>query len=147
MKIEEFLSPGDVLIDVRAADKERLLQDLSARAAAALNLDAEYVGRQITARESLGSTGMGAGIGLPHARIDGIERPFGILARLKRPIDFDAIDGQQTDLVFFLLLPASSSDENLNTLACVARKLRAPDRLKKLRLAADADGLFRELLA
>jgi PTS system nitrogen regulatory IIA component len=145
MKIDEFLSFADTLIDLRAQDKHRLLQDLCGRAAAALNLNAEQICQDVEARESLGSTGMGSGIGLPHARLDAIAKPFGILARLKRPIEFDAIDGQPVDLVFFLLLPAASADDNLNTLAGIARKLREPERLERLRQAADASDLHREM--
>ena len=64
------------------------------------------------------------GVAIPHARIPNLKKPFGILARLRKPIDFDAIDSQPIDLVFFLLLPATSNGEQLNALACVARKFR-----------------------
>jgi PTS system nitrogen regulatory IIA component len=145
-KIETFLSAADAQVDVRAPDKERLLKDLSARAATVLNLEAEDINRQVTAREALGSTGMGEGIGLPHARIDSIASPYGILSRLKKPMEFDAVDGQPVDLVVFLLLPSTTPDENLNTLASIARKLREPERLKRMRQAPDGPALLQELL-
>src|SRR5689334_16720607 len=132
---------------MRALDKPRLLTDLSALAADALSLKPDDVSRIVMAREALGSTGLGHGIGLPHARLEAIAKPFCILARLKRPIEFDAVDGQPVDLVVFILLPSATPDENLNTLATIARQLRDPQRLKRMRRAADAQALFHEMLA
>jgi PTS system nitrogen regulatory IIA component len=109
MNIKEFLSPSDTLVDIRASDKTRLLQELCHRAAATLNLAVERISAEILKREELGSTGTGGGVAVPHARIQGLNRSFGILARLNKPIDFEAIDGRPVDLVFLLLLPANSS--------------------------------------
>jgi PTS system nitrogen regulatory IIA component len=94
-------------------------------------------------REALGSTGTGAGIAIPHARLEGIARPFGILVRLAKPIDFEAIDGQPVDLVFLLLLPAEPQGDQLNALACAARMLRDAQILRDLRRAADDAALYR----
>ena len=105
MKISDFLSPADVMLDVRASDKSRLLRQLSTQAAAEVGLDADEVSTQIAKREELGSTGVGNGVALPHARLKGLKAPFGLLARLRRGIDFEAIDDQPVDIVFLLLLP------------------------------------------
>jgi PTS system nitrogen regulatory IIA component len=142
MDIKSLLSPADVLIDASAPDKARLLQKLAERAASALNLPAERIFRELSAREELGSTGTGSGIAIPHGRIEGVKQPFGILARLKRPIDFNAIDDQPVDLVFLLLLPTAPAGEQLNALASVARRLRNPQILRSLRDAADCSDLF-----
>src|SRR5262249_25924119 len=107
MNIKEFLSPNDTLVDVRASDKTRLLQELGRRAAATLNLAVERISAEILKREELGSTGTGGGVAIPHARIQGLNTSFGILARLNKPIDFESIDGRPVDLVFLLLLPAN----------------------------------------
>jgi nitrogen PTS system EIIA component len=144
MEIRDFLSPDDALLKVRAPDKTRLLQDLAARAASALNLDPNLVAVELLKREALGSTGTGEGVAIPHARIPDLTRPFGILVRLKNPIDFDAIDGKPVDIVFQLLLPQSQGDQ-LNALASVARKLRNPEALRRLRNAADAAELYRAI--
>jgi PTS system nitrogen regulatory IIA component len=111
MVIRDFLSPSDALIAVRASDKRRLLQDLASRAAAALDLPADRIGSELLRREELGSTGTGGGIAIPHARMSGIKKPFGMLVRLKQPIAFDAIDDQPVEIVFLLLLPAASAGE------------------------------------
>jgi PTS system nitrogen regulatory IIA component len=132
MDIRDFLSPADIMIDVRASDKTRLLQQLAAQAANALGLDSDEVSEQITKREELGSTGVGNGVGLPHARLPGLKAPFGFLARLRHGIDFEAIDGQPVDVVFLLLLPETGDGAQLNALASVARALRRPGRVTAL---------------
>ncbi len=145
MKISDFLSPTEVLLNVRASDKEKLLQALAHKAAAKLNLSEDDIVSELHKREGLGSTGMGNGVAIPHARFQTIEKPFGIIAKLKQPIDFDAIDGQPVDIVFMLLLPTASEGEQLGALACVARKLRAADDLVQLRRAKNASELYATL--
>jgi len=144
MEIKEFLLPADALIKARGVDKTRLLQELAARAASALNLDAGLISFELLKREGLGSTGTGGGVAIPHARIPGLKKPFGTLVRLKHAIDFDAIDGKPVDIVFLLLLPAQSGDP-LNALACVARKLRDPQAVQRLRSAVDDEELYRAI--
>jgi nitrogen PTS system EIIA component len=140
MKISGLLSPANVMVDVRAADKGKLLRDLAQVAASALQMPPELIAAELNKREELGSTGMGNGIAIPHARFAALAKPFGILARLKHPIDFDAIDGERVDLIFVLLLPASPDGEQLGALACVARQLRLPsviDQLRRLKQPAE----------
>jgi PTS system nitrogen regulatory IIA component len=143
MKIKEFLSAADVAIDVRAADKATLLKELASRAAAAVNLPADMVVAEIEKRDELGSTGIGRGVAIPHARLREIKEPFALLARLKGPIEFDAVDGQPVDLVVLLMLPASSQLDQLNALAAVARTLRDADVLRKMRSATSSTELYR----
>jgi nitrogen PTS system EIIA component len=147
MKIKAFLAPADVSINVEARDKPGLLQELSKRAAAALALKADEVTSQIERRDELGSTGIGGGVSMPHARLREVKKPFGLLARLKQPIDFEAIDGQPVDIVFLLLLPAASQLEQLNALAAVARKLREAEVLRKLREAPSSAALYAAVTA
>ncbi|MBO0765734.1 MAG: PTS sugar transporter subunit IIA, partial [Hyphomicrobiaceae bacterium] len=130
MKIKDLLSAADVTIDVRAADKASLLKEMAARAAVSVNLPSAMVTGEIEKRDELGSTGIGRGVAIPHARLREVKKPLALLARLKSAIEFDAIDGQPVDLVFLLLLPASSQLDQLNALAAVARKLRDADVLR-----------------
>jgi PTS system nitrogen regulatory IIA component len=145
MKISDFLSPTDVALDVRVGDKPRLLQHLSAQAATELSLNVEEVSSAIMKREELGSTGVGNGVALPHARLKDLKAPFGIFVRLRHAIDFEAIDDKPVDIVLLLLLPESDNGEQLNALACAARVLRDPEVLKQIRGAADPDALFRAI--
>src|SRR3954451_25001224 len=98
MAIKDFLADADVVIDLGAADKTGLLRELSDRAAARLGVDADAATDLMLKREALGSTGMGGGIAIPHARLAGLKKPFGILARRRRPIDFETIDGKPVDI-------------------------------------------------
>ena len=142
MKISDLLSPADVMIDVRAPNKRLLLQELAAKAATSLNLRVDQIAPDLLKREELGSTGVGAGVAIPHARLPNLQRPFGLLVRLKQPIEFDAIDGQPVDIVFVLLVPANAEDEHLGALALVARTLRSSETLGRLRRARDAFELY-----
>jgi PTS system nitrogen regulatory IIA component len=141
MDIKDFLSSADTLVDVQAPDKSRLLTDLAARAASSLQLEANTIVGEILKREALGSTGVGGGVAIPHARIPDLKKPFGILARLRRPIEFDAVDGQPIDVVFLLLLPMTAEGEQLNTLAAVARRLRDKAAIRDIRRASGAAAL------
>jgi len=147
MNISEFLSPADTLIGIRVSEKGKLLQELAHRAAAKIRVPEQEIIAELLKREELGSTGMGNGVAIPHARFQKIAKPFGIIARLKQPIDFQAIDDQPVDIVFVLLLPTASEGEQLEALACVARKLREPSELAKLRKAKKASDLHAVLTA
>ena len=118
------------------------MQELAARAADSLGLRVDQVAPYLLKREELGSTGIGKGVAIPHARLPDLQRPFGLLAKLKAPVEFDAIDGQAVDIVFVLLLPAAAENGQIGPLALVARTLRPPDNLARLRAAKTAAELY-----
>ena len=105
MNIKSFLSAEDVVADYRAETKEQLLNELCARAAKAAQVDVQMVRGEILKREQLGCTGIGGGIAIPHARLQNLKKPFGSLVRLRKPIGYDAIDGDLVDIVFLLASP------------------------------------------
>jgi PTS system nitrogen regulatory IIA component len=109
-------------------------------------MEQDSILKALLAREGFGSTGIGDGTAIPHARVAKIKKPFGLLARLAHPVEFEAIDAQPVDLVFLLLLPAETQGEQLTALACVARRFRDPGALARLRRARDAEALYRALL-
>jgi nitrogen PTS system EIIA component len=145
MDINDFLSPSCATIERGGTDKSRLLADLVRRAAALLNLPTEDIVGALMQREALGSTGTGGGVAVPHCRLKSVSKPFGMLVRLDKPIDFDAIDDRKVDLIFLLLLPANTKGEQLNALAAVARTLRDSETVQRLRTAVDAAGLYRAM--
>jgi len=147
MDISDFFTPADAIVGLRAADKSRLLQELSNRAADRLVLDSDRIVQAVLGREALGSTGVGSGVAIPHARIAGLHKPFGLFARTRRPIAFDSIDGQPVDLIFLLLLPANPQQEHLHALALVARALRDRKIAGELRRARDGKQAHRCLIA
>ena len=143
MEIKDFLAPAQAMIDVRASDKAALLHELGRRAAVALGMSADVIASALLKREALGSTGTGSGVAVPHARLAGIDKPFGLLARLAKPIDFESIDSRPVDIVFLLLLPEKAQGSQLNALACAARALRDADTVQDIRRATDADAMYR----
>jgi nitrogen PTS system EIIA component len=147
MKVSDFLSLADVSIEAAFADKQKLLEDLARRASRAVDLEPDIILAELRKREQLGSTGMGGGVALPHARIHRIQKPFGMVVRLKKPIEFDAVDGKPVDMIALLLLPDTQEGKQLGVLACIARKLRDPDVLTALRRARDGGELYRRLIA
>jgi PTS system nitrogen regulatory IIA component len=146
MKISDLLSPTDVMIDVRTSNKRLLLQEFAAKAADSLGLPVDQVAPYLLKREELGSTGIGHGVAIPHARLPDLQRPYGLLAKLKQPIEFDAIDGQAVDIVFVLLLPAAADNGQLGALALVARTLRPPENLARIRSAKTTSELYSALV-
>ena len=142
MKIPDLLSPTDVMIDVRISSKPLLLQELAAKTAASAGLAIDQVAPHLLKREELGSTGIGKGVAIPHARLPDLKRPYGLLAKLKQAIEFDAIDGQPVDILFILLLPAAVENEAIAALALVARTLRSAENLVRLRGARNASELY-----
>lgn len=145
MQISDFLSKADVFADLAVADKDALLRDLAAKAASSIPLPAEAVAAGLLKRESLGSTGIGVGIAIPHARFPDLSSPFGLFATLKRPIEFDAIDRRKVDLVFVLLLPEGNESGQITPLALVARKLREAQAVEQVRNSHDVGEIYRVL--
>jgi nitrogen PTS system EIIA component len=142
MDFEQICQIVDTVVDLSAPNKRALLRDLAHRAALVLKVDDDVVFNALLKREELGSTGVGNAVALPHVRLERVKKPFGILARLKQPIDFDAIDGQPVDLVCLLLLSKENEQAQLNVLAAVARKLRTPELLEQLRGAPNRVVLY-----
>jgi PTS system nitrogen regulatory IIA component len=146
MALKDFLSPADVVLDMRVADKAQALLAMARHIAGHADVDANEVYEAILQREALGSTGMGDGIALPHARFAGVRQPVGVFVRLKQPVDFGAIDEQPVDLVFMILLPTTPQGGQLNALACAARALREAEVRAALRKAASVDSAYQLLL-
>ena len=147
MPIGEIIAADRIEVGLRVADKMQLLQELAARAAAALGLDRRAIFEALLARENLGSTGLGKGFALPHARLEALSETFALFVRLARPIDFEAIDERPVDLVILLLSPANGGNHHLATLAALSRPLRDVGFLQQLRQAPDAPALHALLAA
>jgi PTS system nitrogen regulatory IIA component len=145
MTIAEIIAADRVVVGLRVADKAQLLLELAGRAAIALGIDRHVIFDALQGRENLGSTGLGKGFALPHARLDALSEPFALFIRLARPIDFAAIDDRPVDLVILLLGPADNGNQHLATLAALSRPLRDAAFVQKLRHAPDAAAVHRLL--
>ena len=141
MKIGDVLKPDRVVVGLRVADKAQLLQELARRSSAELSLDQKVVFTALQARENLGSTGLGKGFALPHARLDVLSDPYALFVRLARPIEFASVDERPVDLVMMLLSPRDGSNQHLATLAALARPLRDEAIVRRVREAPDAAAL------
>ncbi|MEI4485477.1 PTS sugar transporter subunit IIA [Frigidibacter sp. MR17.14] len=137
MELATLLNPGAVKAVSHVTSKKRLFQDLGDIAQAIYGLNASDTVDALQERESLGPTGVGHGVALPHARLHGLDRVVGIFFKLEKPMDFDAVDRQPVDLIFALLAPKSSGVDHLKALALVSRTMRDAAVCAKLRANSD----------
>ncbi len=142
MTLTDLIAPAAVLPALKVGSKKQALQELSEVAAGQCGLSAREIFDVLLQRERLGSTGIGNGIAIPHGKLAGIDRIFGVFARVDRPIDFEALDGEPVDLVLLLLAPENAGADHLKALARVARLLRATSVTAKLRGTRDAAMLY-----
>ena len=137
MQISDILSPAAVRTMTQSTSKKRLFQEIAEQARAIYGVDATHTLDALQERESLGPTGVGHGVALPHARLHGLDRVVGLFLRLEKPLDFDAVDRLPVDLVFALLAPKSAGVDHLKALALVSRRMRAPELRERLRANSD----------
>lgn len=142
MELADLLGPDAVIANLRAKSKKQALQDLSVAAARLCDIDAPAILEKLLQRERLGTTGVGQGVAIPHAKFDQLDRIFGVFARLESAIDFESIDEQPVDLIFMLIAPEASGAEHLRTLARISRMLRNKHFCDKLRGSRDASALY-----
>ncbi|MBZ6077127.1 PTS IIA-like nitrogen regulatory protein PtsN [Microvirga puerhi] len=142
MPLLDFLDPQAVLPALRVSGKKQALQEISAHAAKLVGLSENTIYEALLQRERLGSTGIGEGVAIPHGKLAGLDRIFGLVARLDKPIDFEALDGQQVDILFLLLAPEGAGADHLKALARVARVLREPGLVERVRATRDANALY-----
>lgn len=137
MELSSILQTGAVKTLSSVTSKKRLLHEISEIASAAYKLTPMHVCNALQERESLGPTGVGQGIALPHARLAELDKVHGIFVRVEKPLDFEAVDRQPVDLVFALLAPLDAGVEHLKALAIVSRTMRDPALCSKLRANSD----------
>jgi len=142
LEMSEILEAGAVRFAISVSSKKRLLQDISDHASDVYGLSAAQVFSALQDRENLGTTGVGRGVAIPHARFADVDRIVGMFTRLEKPVNFESLDRQPVDLVFTLLAPTNDSPEHLQALALVSRTLRSGEICSKLRANSRADTIF-----
>ena len=146
VEIADILAPDSVIVDLRTChSKHQVLKELAAHAAAVVGVDQQRLLEALMERERLGTTGIGHGIAIPHARMTEVKKLVGLFARLDHPVDFEALDDQPSDLIFLLLAPDSADADSLKALARISRLLRDPGLQRRLRLEQDRDAVYRML--
>jgi PTS system nitrogen regulatory IIA component len=142
IELSDVLSPGAVVLDLKASSKRQVLRALAERVAAANALEAGPVLEALLEREKLGTTGIGDRLAIPHAKLEGLDHLVGVFARLQTPVSFDSLDDEPVDLVFLLLAPTDAAAEHLKALARVARVFRDEELCAALREAANPGVAF-----
>ncbi|MDP6191632.1 MAG: PTS sugar transporter subunit IIA [Paracoccaceae bacterium] len=133
MEFSNLLKPEAIRIFSSVSSKKRLLHDIAGIAETCYQTDYSQTVEALMERESLGPTGVGGGIALPHARLEQLDKVVGAFVLLENPVEFDAIDKQPVDIVFGLFAPKSAGVEHLKALALVSRTLREQSIVAKLR--------------
>ena len=143
MTIADLLSPERIALLPSVSSKKRALEALSAQLASATpSLSEVEIFNSLIARERLGSTGLGHGVAIPHARIAGVEEAIGAVMKLEQGVDYDALDQQPVDLLFALLVPENSTEKHLELLSQLAELFSDAKALVRLRAAQDTDSLL-----
>lgn len=148
MNISDILTPERTLANLKCASKKRTLESISQWLGAQMgDFNGKELFNALINREKLGSTGFGDGIAIPHCRLASCTHVTGALVRLTKAVDFDAIDQQPVDLLFVLLVPLEATDEHLQILATLAGRFGQTEFRKSVRLAADADAMYKIAIA
>jgi nitrogen PTS system EIIA component len=142
MQISSILKPDAVRVIGAVSSKKRLFQEIGEVAQTSYGLPAQPTVEALLDRESLGPTGVGHGVALPHARLDSLNEVCGVFLILEKPLDFDSVDRQPIDIVFSLFAPEDAGVEHLKALALVSRTLREQSFCAKLRANHDPATLF-----
>ena len=142
MELSKLLIPGAVRVVGQLTSKKRLFQELGEMVAGSYGLSAGVAVDGLQERESLGPTGVGHGIALPHARLEDLDRIVGVFIRLEKPLDYDSVDRQPVDLIFGLFAPKDSGVDHLKALALVSRTMRDQATVSKLRANTDPAKLY-----
>jgi PTS system nitrogen regulatory IIA component len=142
MDLSKLLVPASVRVMSQLTSKKRLFQELGEVAAQAYGLTAAIAVDGLQERESLGPTGVGNGIALPHARLENLDKITGLFIRLEKPLDYESVDRQPVDLIFALFAPKDSGVDHLKALALVSRTMRDPSVCAKLRANNDPAKIY-----
>ena len=140
--LSHFLAPEAVEAAFGATTKKALFQQLATIAARHTGLAAKHIATAIGDREKAGSTGFGGGVAIPHGKVEGLERIYGLFVRMAEPLNFEAVDRMPVDLVFLMLSPPDAGAEHLKALAQVSRALRDKQIRDKLRGARSNDAIY-----
>ncbi|MBV1931861.1 MAG: PTS IIA-like nitrogen regulatory protein PtsN [Porticoccaceae bacterium] len=148
MNITEVLTPERTCCNMPGISKKRVLEYISTFLAEKTDfIDADTVYQGLLTRERLGSTGIGEGIAIPHCRLPGCQKITGVLLKLETPVDFDANDDAEVDLIFALIVPDEQNDEHLQALASIAELMQSDEVRQKLRNCRSNDTLYQTAIA
>jgi nitrogen PTS system EIIA component len=138
----DFVTPASIILGMKGTSKKQVLQELARHAAGVTNLRERAIFDVLLERERLGTTGVGRGVAIPHGKLPQLDAVHGFIAKLDKPIDYDAVDDVPVDVIFMLLAPENAGAEHLKALAKVSRLLRDPALCQKLRGCETTDAIY-----
>lgn len=141
MDIADLLAPNGVVLRGGASSKRQALNAVAEAAAHALGVDEGRVLEALLEREALGSTGLGSGVAVPHARLGEVDRVTAVFVRLDTPVAYESVDDRPVDLLLALFAPPKDGAEHLRALAAVSRALRSSELREQLRQARTVDAI------
>lgn len=141
MDISNLLTNNAILVRQGASSKRQAMHIVAEAASGLLGISDARIFAALMEREALGSTGLGGGVAVPHARLDGLKAVRGLFLKLETPVAYDALDDRPVDLIFALFAPPADGAEHLRALAAVSRAMRSPDLRQKLRQANNVDSI------
>jgi len=147
MDLGDLVLPEHIIESMNPGSKKQLLQELAEIAASITGAPARRIFESLLERERLGSTGVGNGIAIPHTTLSELKQIFCLYVRLEKPIDFDAVDEEDVDIVFLLLAPDGAGAEHLKALARIARVSRDRETVDKLRNSDEVSAIHTILSA
>jgi mannitol/fructose-specific phosphotransferase system IIA component (Ntr-type) len=150
VKLVDLIPKKAILHEIKAKDKKAAVQELvqaARKAHEGERFSVADIVDGIMAREKIGSTGLGGGVGIPHAKLEGVKGVIGAFARVPDGVDFQAVDGEKVHILFLIVAPPSKNDEYLKALQKVMTAIKRPNFLKFLRASKsvkDIEEIFRE---
>ncbi len=146
MQVTELLNIERISCCNEAGSKKRVLEQMSQLIATGqTELSQDQIFDSLISRERLGSTGLGHGVAIPHARVENSDKTLAAVIKLRQGVDYDAPDQKPVDLIFALLVPENSTEEHLQLLAQLAQMFSDEGFVSKLRAANDANALYQTL--
>ena len=139
MTISALLSPQSIFLDTEITSKKKLLQLIANIAADRAQLSESLIYNNLLNRERLGSTGLGLGFAVPHARLENLDHTMGCFFRLKDPVNFESPDNQPVDLVFTIIIPEQATEEHLIILSSLASIFSRAEVCEAIRSAASKE--------
>lgn len=147
MSISSLLSADRIFTESEITSKKRLLEFVAEKAAEQLSLPQNIIFNKLIERERLGSTGLGQGFAVPHARLGDLQQAHACFVKLTEAINYDAMDQQPVDLIFVLFIPETSTEEHLKILANLARIFSQPEISERIRKAHSAEEIIQHIAA
>jgi PTS system nitrogen regulatory IIA component len=143
MTISALLSPERIFIDTEISSKKRLLEFIANTVATQFQLSQPTLYSNLLDRERLGSTGLGKGFAIPHARLVNLDKTIACFIRLDEPVNYEAPDNEPVDLVFTIIIPENATDEHLQILSSLAKIFSQSDVCDAIRKADSGDEVAR----